>query len=68
MAAFLPGESNGQRSLEGYSPWGCRVGRDWVHTHALEGGFLSTVLYSLNFYFNIYIDKYVHIIYIYSYG
>ena len=21
---FLPGESHGQRSLEGYSPWGCR--------------------------------------------
>ena len=25
---FLPGESHGQRSLAGYSPWGCkRVGR-----------------------------------------
>ena len=22
---FLPGESHGQRSLEGYSPWGCKV-------------------------------------------
>ena len=22
---FLPGESHGQRSLEGYSPWSCRV-------------------------------------------
>ena len=22
----LPGKSHGQRSLEGYSPWGCRVG------------------------------------------
>ena len=21
---FLPGESHGQRSLEGYSPWGCK--------------------------------------------
>ena len=21
---FLPGVSHGQRSLEGYSPWGCR--------------------------------------------
>ena len=28
---FLPGESHGQRSLEGYSPWGCnRFGHDWV--------------------------------------
>ena len=23
--AFLPGESHGQKSLEGWSPWGCRV-------------------------------------------
>ena len=21
---YLPGESHGQRSLEGYSPWGCK--------------------------------------------
>ena len=28
---FLPGESHGQRSLAGYSPWDCeRVGHDWV--------------------------------------
>ena len=26
---FLPGESQGQRSLAGYSPWGCRVGHNW---------------------------------------
>ena len=25
---FLPGETHGQRSLMGYSPWGCRVGHD----------------------------------------
>ena len=25
---FLPGESHGQRSLAGYSAWGCRVGHD----------------------------------------
>ena len=31
---FLPGKSHGQRSLEGYSPWGRRVGHDWVtNTH-----------------------------------
>ena len=33
---FLPGKSHGQRSLVGYSPWGCRVRHDWVtntHTH-----------------------------------
>ena len=26
---FLPEESDGQRSLVGYSPWGHRVGHDW---------------------------------------
>ena len=25
---LLPGESHGQRTLAGYSPWGCRVGQD----------------------------------------
>ena len=25
---LLPGESHGQRSLAGYSPWGCRVRHD----------------------------------------
>ena len=40
--SILPGESHGQRSLMGYSPWGCRVGhhlttehvRAHTHTHA----------------------------------
>ena len=28
---FLPGEFQGQRSLAGYSPWGCRVGQtEWL--------------------------------------
>ena len=31
---FLPGESHGQRSLAGYSPWGHRVGHNWSdHMH-----------------------------------
>ena len=30
---FLPGKSHGQRSLVGYSPWGCRVGHDLVSEH-----------------------------------
>ena len=25
---YLPGEFHGQRSLVGYSPWGCRVGQE----------------------------------------
>ena len=28
---FLPGESHGQRSLVGYSPWGHRVRSDLAH-------------------------------------
>ena len=28
---FLPGESHGQRSLVGYSPWGNRVGHNWAY-------------------------------------
>ena len=31
---FLPGESYGQRSLVGYSPWGQRVRHDCVLAHA----------------------------------
>ena len=30
---FLPGKFHGQRNLAGYSPWGHRVGHDWVSTH-----------------------------------
>ena len=34
---FLPGESHGQRSLVGYSPWGRKelVGHDWATSHIL---------------------------------
>ena len=44
---FLPGESHGQRSLVGYSPWGHRVRHDWVtehtHTYAVITIILKTV-------------------------
>ena len=33
---FLPGEFHGQRSLAGYSPWGFRVGHDWMTKHKLR--------------------------------
>jgi len=36
---FLPGESLGQRSLAGYSPWSRRVGHDWsdlAHVYILH--------------------------------
>ena len=32
---FLPGESHGQRSLTGYSPWGCIVGHNEATEHSL---------------------------------
>ena len=31
---LLPGESHGQRSLMGYSPWGRRVGHDCATKHS----------------------------------
>ena len=31
--SILPGESHGQRSLMGYSPWGCRVGHHLTTEH-----------------------------------
>jgi len=30
---FLPGKSRGQRSLAGYSPWGCIESDPTEHTH-----------------------------------
>ena len=30
----MPGESQGQRSLAGYSPQGHRVGHDWATKHS----------------------------------
>ena len=30
---FLPGKFHGQRSLEGYSPWGCKESDMAEHTH-----------------------------------
>ena len=34
---FLPGESHGQRSLEGYSPWGRKESdtTEWAHAHGV---------------------------------
>ena len=40
---FFPGESHGQRSLEGYGLWGCKESdmTEHIHTHRLYQG-LST--------------------------
>ena len=39
---FLPGESRGQRSLEGWSPWVCRIRHDWATCHAVLQGIFPT--------------------------
>ena len=49
---FWLGESHGQRSLVGHSPWGCRVGRDWATNTTQNIEFiilatLSTQLYGI---------------------
>ena len=44
---FLPGESHGQRSLAGCSPWGHRVGHNWAHTHK-QGALCQTHQKALN--------------------
>ena len=44
---FLPGECYGQRSLAGYSPWGCKESdTPEVTYHAGTHTFLSSVHYS----------------------
>ena len=43
---FLPGKSNGQRSLAGYSPWGCtELDTTERLTHSLV--FFSMLFFSL---------------------
>ena len=40
---ILPGESHGQRSLVGYSPWGCKeldMTEQLTHTHTTELHFI----------------------------
>ena len=38
ISVFLPGESHGQSSLAGYSPWGPRVGHDWSGLTTMSRG------------------------------
>ena len=43
IPVFLPGESHGQKSLAGYSPWGCKesdMTEVTAHTKATEHSFL----------------------------
>ena len=43
---FLPGESHEQRTLVGYSPWGCRVGHDWATERAHTSSSFSLLFQS----------------------
>ena len=38
---FLPGESHGQRSLEGYGPWGCKE-LDMTEHSTEHGSFIAS--------------------------
>ena len=43
---FLPGESHGQRSLVGYSPWGRRVWDDWAtNTHVCAHAYMTMCMH-----------------------
>ena len=47
LQCSFPGEPHGQRSLEGYSPWRCIIGYDWVtDTLTLHNISLSLVITS----------------------
>ena len=42
---FLPGKSQGQRSLAGYSPWGCKVldTTEYAHTYMSNVGLTTAI-------------------------
>ena len=44
IAIHLPGESHGQRSLVGYSPWGCKEldMTEQLHFHRKDGLVIQT--------------------------
>ena len=48
--AFLPGESHGQKSLAGYSPWGCKdsdMTERLTHTHFMNHIYVRMLPYKL---------------------
>ena len=44
QSVFLPGKSHGQRSLVGYSPWGCKESdmTEQLHFHRKDGLVIQT--------------------------
>ena len=47
---FLPGEPHGQRSLAGYSPWGCRVGHSWSNLTCMQAHYIYCAFYFYYYY------------------
>ena len=47
---FLPGEFHGQRSLEGYSPWGCKESHmtEWLTHTRLRYNFICLYFYKFH--------------------
>ena len=43
VAVFLPGKFHGQRSLAGYSSWGCKESDMTEHTHKDSSHFSASV-------------------------
>ena len=39
---FMPRKFHGQKSLAGYSPWGCKESNMTEHTHTLRNGVFPT--------------------------
>ena len=46
-SVFLPGESHGQRSLAGYSLWGCKCQTQWSDKAHVHTGRNLKVLYTI---------------------
>ena len=67
---FLPGESQGQRSLAGYSPWNRRVGHNWacMHSKCIHAcvDTQHMYLYIYTYKHTLYIFKSIYSHYIYS--
>ena len=53
---FFPGESQGQRSLAGYSPWGCKESELQqlnTHTHSIQDSYKIVFIVILRFILNL---------------
>ena len=58
---FFPGESHGWRRLVGYSPWGRRVGHDWVTSLSLsKRSFIFWLIISCTGAYAIYLAYFVY--------